>query len=375
MRKINLINNNGSIQLRFSVQGKKYGLNPVLKGRYGDPKDMVLAEAMATKIEYDILAGVFDPTLRRYKPKQVLEPIKEKPTSFSDLALPLDDATGLIKVWDVWVASLNLPMQTKANHYNCIRQMIIKCQPLLYDVDWLVTANLAASTFNKRLGYLNACFKWALKCQIVDTNPYAELKSKKQMKDRIQPFTEAEIHLILEGFEQKFPHYKPFVTFLLLTGCRPSEAIGLLWKHVNFVRSEVTICESLSRDRTGNGYRTVRKTTKTGIVRHLNMSNALIKLFSQLPRKAPNELVFTSAKGCSISLDNFREDWRVVLNACGVEYRKPYTMRHSLISYAIEQGIPITGVAYIAGHVDTRMVMQTYGHLINRPDLPEIRWD
>ncbi len=30
------------------------------------------------------------------------------------------------------------------------------------------------------------------------------------------------------------------------------------------------------------------------------------------------------------------------------------------------------GVAYLLGHTDTIMVMKTYGHMINRPDLPDI---
>jgi hypothetical protein len=29
-----------------------------------------------------------------------------------------------------------------------------------------------------------------------------------------------------------YSYYAPFVEFLFLTGCRPSEAIGLQWKHV-----------------------------------------------------------------------------------------------------------------------------------------------
>ena len=33
----------------------------------------------------------------------------------------------------------------------------------------------------------------------------------------------------------------------------------------------------------------------------------------------------------------------------------------------------LTGVAYLLGHGDTRMVMQNYGHMVNRPDLPKMR--
>jgi integrase len=63
-------------------------------------------------------------------------------------------------------------------------------------------------------------------------------------------------------------------------------------------------------------------------------------------------------------VDNFRDDWKQVLSDLGIEYRKPYTTRHTLLSHAIEKGIPLTGIAYIAGHSDTRMVMQGTGLLM-----------
>nr|WP_290226290.1 tyrosine-type recombinase/integrase [Trichocoleus desertorum] len=87
----------------------------------------------------------------------------------------------------------------------------------------------------------------------------------------------------------------------------------------------------------------------------------------------PDFLVFTTVKGCTIDSGNFRERlWVKVLKRSGVPYRKLHTIRHTLISHAIEQGIPMTGIAYLAGHKDTRMVIQTYGHIVNRPDLPEM---
>jgi integrase len=43
-----------------------------------------------------------------------------------------------------------------------------------------------------------------------------------------------------------------------------------------------------------------------------------------------------------------------------------------MASRAIEQGIPITGIAYLMGHSDTTMVMKQYGHMINKPELPTI---
>ncbi len=67
MREIKPINHNGSIQLKFSVSGKRYSLNPIPGGDFNKPKDISQAIAIATKISNDILTGYFDTSLERYR--------------------------------------------------------------------------------------------------------------------------------------------------------------------------------------------------------------------------------------------------------------------------------------------------------------------
>ncbi|MEH2309509.1 site-specific integrase [Nostoc sp.] len=361
MREIKPVNNNGSIQLKFSVGGKRYSFNPIPQGQYNNRRDLKTAEAIATRIQNDILSGHFDPTLNRYRlvPKSI----------------PSTQPKNLLELWDIWVASLDLPDHTKANHYKWVRRMIAKSNPEMNDTSWLTKADISPRTFKDRLSLIRACGKWAVSKGLLKDNPYDSLKPRKDTAQEIKPFTQGEIKLILEGFDKLAPHYGPFVRFLMATGVRTSEAIGLLWGHVDFHRSEIVIKESLPKDLTGNGYTRVRKETKTGNIRHLTLSSGLRSLLISLrPSNAsPDTLVFTTPKGCIIDADNFRERyWVKVLATQGIPYRKPYTTRHTMISHAIEQRIPITGVAYLAGHRDTSMIIKNYGHMINRPDLPEI---
>lgn len=361
MREIKPVNNNGSIQLKFSFGGKRYGFNPVPGGHYEDKRDMATAQAIATKIQNDILSGYFDPTLDRYR--------------LSPKSTPNTQPKTLLELWDIWVVSLNLPDHTKANHYKWMRQMIAKSNPEMNDTSWLTQADISPRTFKDRLSLIRACGKWAVSKGLLKDNPYDSLKPRKDTAKEIKPFTQEEIKLILIGFDELAPHYSPFVRFLMATGVRTSEAIGLLWGHVDFHRSEIVIKESLPKDLTGNGYRRVRKQTKTGNIRYLSLSSELRSLLINLrPLKINlDSLVFTTPQGCIIDADNFRDrQWVKVLKAQGVPYRKPYTTRHTMISHAIEQGIPITGVAYLAGHKDTSMIIKNYGHMINRPSLPNI---
>lgn len=356
MREIKVTNNNGSCQLKFSVSGRRYSFNPVPGASYSNKRDLSTVQAIAIRIQNDILAGCFDPSLNRYRTVQ---------------AIRLERPKDALALFDRWLSTLDIPAHTLAGHYKYTRKMIEKARARLDDTRWFTDSKLSARTLKDRLSLLKMCWSWAVQEGLIAANPWLKVKLPKQSRNEIQPFSRTEIQAILDGFKAKAPHYVPFASFLLLTGCRLSEAIGLCWQDVDMEQGTITIRRSLSIDRTGNGYRRVMKPTKTGSVRVLPMSEPLRAVLSELPKQ--HDLVFLTVTGKPIDGGNFREDhWKPILASVGVPYRKIHTARHSVLSHAIAQGTPMTGVAYLAGHKDTRMVMTTYGHMIDRPKLPEL---
>lgn len=162
---------------------------------------------------------------------------------------------------------------------------------------------------------------------------------------------------------------------LMYLGLRPSEAIGLRWQDFDLERGEVTISTSLARNGDGKsaGYARVRKGTKTGTVRVLTMPKTLLAMLKgrdACTQTSPETLVFTSPKGKPIDDHNFSQRvWAKLCTDAGVPYRVPYACRHTLPSHGIENGMTPQQAAYVAGHIDARMVTRTYGHMINRPNL------
>jgi integrase len=281
----------------------------------------------------------------------------------------------LLEIWDAWVKDLNLSHQTLSDHYANLRSQIVSASPLASEFSWLLSLEIAPATFNKKLGYLRACCDWAKSEGLLGVNPWLKVKARKGTKEIIKPFSQDEAARIIAGFEKTYPAWVSFTKFLFLSGSRMSEAIGLQWKHIDFQRQEICICESLAQRKDGNGYERVRKSTKTGSVRYLKINSELSKLFEQVSPASRNseDLIFKNPTGTShIDSNNFRDRWKKVLSAANIPYRRPHIIRHSFASHAIEQGCPLTGVAYLLGHSDTRMVAQTYGHLINSPSLPQI---
>jgi integrase len=282
----------------------------------------------------------------------------------------------LLEIWDAWVDDLCLPPQTKAGHYYYLRRQIVKAgNPSSVDATWFLGNTLAPTSYNRRLWLLTKMSAWAFTEGLLSYNPWLKVKPRKTTKQIVKPFSQEEAAKIIAGFEKTYPAWAPFTKFLFLSGCRMSEAIGLCWKDIDFRRQEICICESLALVIGGNGHERERKGTKTGSVRVLKANAQLTELLEQIkPANAKaNELIFKNPTHTNyVDSHNFRKRWIKVLKHAGIPYRRPHIIRHSFASHAIDQGIPLTGVAYLLGHCDTRMVAQTYGHMINRPSLPQI---
>ncbi|MDJ0577710.1 MAG: site-specific integrase [Xenococcaceae cyanobacterium MO_234.B1] len=218
---------------------------------------------------------------------------------------------------------------------------------------------------------MSACWQWGINQEIVEFDPWKSLikRIKVPPKPMPKPFTKKEIKAIIQGFEQDkyYSHYVEFVEFLFGTGCRTGEAIGLCWKHLSEDCSTVWIGESLSRG--------IRKATKTNRARTITLTSRLQSLL--LSMKSENfdleKPVFTTRQGNPIDDHNFRNRaWKSVLAKVGVEYRKPYNTRHTLISHALDRGMNPVAVAQLTGH-DVQTLYENYaGNVNSRPRLPEI---
>jgi integrase len=360
MAKINPLNNNGSIRLRFYVDGKQYNISRL--GKYSNRVALAKAEMMAAIIESDLTLGTFDESLNKYSESlSVGNGRKLKPRK-------------LLEVWDSWVESLNLSEQTKSDHYHRLRSMITKANPMLDDTAWFTKASkeLSSFTFNSRLRFLKNCLDFAVSQRLIDSNPYQNIKSiKSEMKAKTKPLTFEEMRLILVGFEKNYPDYLPIVSFLFLVGCRISEGIGLQVKRIDWKNETVTIADTLARVEYQAS--TVRKQTKTGAITTIPFNEALRTLLTSVvtPEMQPDDLVF-NIKGRSIKLRTYQNNWGKVLKLVELPHTKAYSTRHTMISMALDQGMSILEVAALVGHKGSTMIDRHYGSVLTPPKLPDL---
>lgn len=158
------------------------------------------------------------------------------------------------------------------------------------------------------------------------------------------------------------PHYQPFVTFLLGTGLRWSEATALQCRAVNLDAGTVRVDRAWKRVPGGQqiGPPKSAKSRRT-----VNAAVPALLAVQPLMRK-PGDLVFTAARGGPVTHGHFyNRVWIPACEAAGLDPRpRIHDTRHSFASYLISDGIGLEAVQDQLGHESYETTRKLYAHLL-----------
>jgi integrase len=351
-------NDDGRLRLRFTHNGKRY---TIAVGLPDSKINRLVAQQKAAQIELDIASGNFDITLSKYRPPKTTS-LKQKEVTVVQLFEQFTSTQSKAK--ELHTGSL---CRYTATLKHLERYFSSKPAGLIDQTDvegfaQYLRAKVSTRTAKDYLILVQACWKWAE--QSLSHNPWSSIVSKVKPapKQKVKPFTVAEVKAILEAFRNNryYRHYTDFVTFLFGTGCRFGEAVALKWKHIDDDCSRVWIGESVSR---GN-----RKTTKTGKDRTITLTTKIAQMLKERrpDRWDPESLVFPAPTGKTINDHTFRRRaWKKILASLKIEYRKPYATRHTAISHALANGANPLAVAEATGH-DPQILFRHYASVIQR---------
>lgn len=369
VERVSLGNDKGRLRLRWHYLDKPYCLYLKLD----DTKaNRLKARQTQLAIESDMVNGVFDTTLAKYKPHKTTG----KPLSNLTVLELLEDWLKYKATYcDERTLEYYQALKTRLGEYFGDRQgSSIGARDAQAFYVWLKDTNISPETFHRRLEAIEACWKWLIQNNYLTDNPWQRLSklAKAPTHPRPRPLTTDEIAAILDGFNEHplNAQLTPFVRFLFGTGCRTGEAIGLRWQQLSEDYRLCTFAEQLTRGK--------RKHTKTGKVRTITLSPSLQSMLHQLAVKervsqpAARELVFTW-NGYPIELRNFRgRVWKHILKVKNVPYRPPYHTRHTFVSHCKELGMNDVVIAQITGHNIVTMYQSYAGSLYQTPQVPSL---
>ncbi|MDZ8221847.1 site-specific integrase [Nostoc sp. ChiVER01] len=346
-------------------------------------------DSVANWIEEEIITGQLDPTLERYKEK--LESYKKPQLTLVNPRTPQTDIMGL---WEQYCAYMKpqLASTTYRRDYarkytNHIKGLPTKDLTQAIAIRDHLLTQLSPNAAKRVLTYLAACCKWAMGSGLAKDNPFAgmseDIKLPKHDSDAIDPFSKAEMNIIIKAFEDTRPHYAPFVKFLFWTGCRTGEAIALQWKHINPECTQINFCESY------DSQLNIRKGTKTGKARKFPCNAQVRELLLSIRPQDINldSQVFTSPTGGIISNTRFSTQvWKGgrtsnknyngvlqgLLDAGKIErYRCPYNTRHTFITLMLAEGLTVSTVAKLVGN-SPEIILKHYAGNTVPLTLPEL---
>lgn len=367
-------NNGGAIRLRFQTKGERYSFCPFRGARYANREDMRKAQAVAKRIEADILLDSFDISLERYKQGIVIG--------------QRDNYCGEYDLQALWEKYRNFkieqglaPSTIAIDYDRRIGKLIPKFPSLDLNRaveirDWLST-NKSPKEAARIMTQINACLNWSIDSALIESNPFEKiknsLKTRKNSKTRndIDPFTPEERDEILNAFKQSthFNYYYPLVLFLFYSGARPNEAIALRHADLDLKKHKLTFRYTYTE-------RSLRKGLKSEEERTIILSpTAERAILIEIERGRVNKhgLVFPSKSGGYINWLNFNtRAWKTILGGLPhISYKKPYQIRHTFVTLMLKVGQTPQDIAKYCGNTPA-VIFSNYAGLTRDFVPPEI---
>jgi len=215
---------------------------------------------------------------------------------------------------------------------------------------------------------LRSALSQAVKWHLIHSNPCDSVELPRHKSREMQSLTKEEAARLLAVPSK----HACLFAFLLTTGARPSEALGLKWTDVDLDKATATIQRTLQWHTTGGFYFAETKTKgsrrtvplPTTLVEQLkahrvNQAEALLKLGVR------TDLVFANSEGAPIMRKNLvRRHFKPALNTAKLQSNLSlYCLRHTCASLLLQAGTHPKVVAERLGHSSTMLTLDVYSHV------------
>ena len=232
----------------------------------------------------------------------------------------------------------------------------------------LEARELAPATITKRLQVLSQVFKYAMKDEIVSTNPVQLVNGPgvRATKETVY-LTPAEVIRLSDAID---PRYRAMALMAGFRGPRWGELAGLKVTRLNLLAARMDVAEVLVevRGQFSFGDPKTKESRRT-----IKLPRFLIEAFEDhLAAYPPTELVFTNPDGSPLRRSNFaRRILKPAIQKAGLDPKLTFHgLRHTAVSILMAEGVQLPEVAAILGWSKSSMAAMyaRYGHLYQTRD-------
>lgn len=206
------------------------------------------------------------------------------------------------------------------------------------------TRKVSNATIDNRRRILSSFFSWLTKEEYIDKNPILRIsKIKSEVEVKI-PFSHVDVEKmkVCASLTRNGKRNRALIEFLMSTGCRVSEVVGLDLDNVDFRKRECIVHGKGNKD---------RKVYLTDVcLEYLNeyLSN----------RKVQSNVLFTNRNGDRWSKQSIEKIIKTIAHMAEVKNAHPHRFRRTFATNALNRGMPVQHLQKILGHksLDTTMI-------------------
>jgi|GEM_PF-543812 len=220
-------------------------------------------------------------------------------------------------------------------------------------------------------------------------NPAALAEAPRRARVSLQIWSEGETALFLSEAHSTSPYF-PLYLFVVATGVRIGEALGLVWRDVDLANGLVTVRQALQRPeggghvlrepKTRHSRRTI--TLPTEAVEELRRLRAIQQAEAAARGRCAAgaacrsrhrkkvwhalDLVFCQPNGKPLHDNNVRiRDLYPLCKRLGLPWRRAlHNMRHGHATYLLQRGVSVKVVQERLGHGAAAFTLSAYGHVL-----------
>ncbi len=237
-------------------------------------------------------------------------------------------------------------------------------------------AERAPATISNILSVLRRVLNLKRREGVIQRNPLENLGELMRRVDRrqarevrqIDAWTREEVATLLNLSQENEPRFHPLLMFLLSTGCRKGEALGLQWQDVSLSEGRAWIRRAVVHG--------TPTTPKSGKARSVVLSPALVQTLRELREQRRREVmengwkdvpdwVFCDENGGTLDERNLHRSWNRLRRRARNHDVRPLTLhcaRHTFASLALASGKSIRWVASQLGHANPELTLRVYAH-------------
>lgn len=286
-----------------------------------------------------------------------------------------------------WVSSweqdytLNLKGSTQKTYKSHIRNYLIpsfgssKLTKITHNevqafVRKIMEKGLSPKTIHNIHLTLHRILRDAQKAGLISENPADKIVLPKVAKNQVDFFDEEGLTLLIEKARELYPDYYDIYEFMVLTGMRVSEVLGLTADRYDKKSQTILIDRQLN----SSNYYTL-ETPKHESVRKIYVSEKVVSIIeNRLRLQEENKrvfgklysneegFIFTRENGEHLTQTMLYKRFKRVVREIGLPNLRLHDLRHAYVTLALESGVDVKQIQESLGHRDASFTLNRYGH-------------